>query len=69
MTNPQNWAVIYSIMNVQRLVRIWVQDIETAQSDFNTMNGYMLSTFTSHNFKMAVFIAPQSLLLPEPDEF
>lgn len=35
---------------------VLLKALENAQADFNTMNGYLLATFTSHNFKLAVWI-------------
>lgn len=35
--------------------------VDHAQADFNTMNSYLLATFTSHNFDLVVLIDPPPL--------
>lgn len=52
MTNPQNWAIIYSIVNFQDWIMTLLAAVDHAQADFNTMNSYLLATFTSHNFDL-----------------
>jgi hypothetical protein len=55
LSNPQNWALIYGIRNFHNWVNGMLTAIDSAQTNMNTMNGYMQAYFTTHNFTLAVY--------------
>ncbi|KAJ5831794.1 hypothetical protein N7474_000105 [Penicillium riverlandense] len=62
ISNPQNWALIYGIRNFHNWVNGMLTAIDSAQTNMNTMNGYMQAYFTTHNFTLAAQTYQNSLV-------